>query len=110
MSQPIRGSNSKATKDCQCLFTTPGAVGCDRCLFEGRPCTWTVNKELYETRLRNFVGVFPIWSLVTKEPVRRIEAPKFARLNDADEVIDAAIDAADLEEEGGEAEEEGDSD
>ena len=65
---------------------------------------------MYETRIRYFVGIFPLWSLVSKEPVKRIEAPKFTRLNDANEVIDAAIDAEDLEEEAGEAEEEDDSD
>ena len=93
-----------------CTFSTPGAVGCDRCLFEGRPCTWTVNKRLYETRLRYFVGVFPLWSQVSKEFVKKIEPPKLARLNDANEVIDAAIDAEELEVEAGEAEEEDDSD
>lgn len=71
---------------------------------------WTLNVELYETRLRYFVGVFPLWSLVSKEPVRWIEAPKFACLNDANEVIDAAIEDEDLEEEVTEAEEEEDSD
>ena len=106
----MRGGNSKTTKDCACLFSTPGAVGCDRCLFEGRPCTWTVNHKLYGTRLRYLVGVFPVWSLVSKEPIKKIEAPKLACLNDANEVIDAAIEDEDLEEGVAEAEEEEDSD
>lgn len=106
----MRGSNSKSTKDCACLFSTPRAVGCDRCLFEGRLCTWTVNDQLYETHLRYFVGVFPVLSQVSKEPVKKIEAPKVACLNDANEVVDAAIDDGDLVEDVEEAEEENDSD
>ena len=106
----MRGGNSKTTKDCACLFSTPKAVGCDRCLFEGRLCTWTVHHKLYGTNLRYFVGVFPVWSLVSKEPAKKMEAPKLARLNNANEVIDTAIEDKDLEEEVREAEEVGDSD
>ena len=56
--------------------------------------------QLYETDSRYFGGISPLWSQVNHQPGKTIEAPEFARLNDADEVTDTTISDEDLEESG----------
>lgn len=88
--KPYRSSNPRPRS--RCVFSTNNAEGCDRCLLQGRPCTWTENERLYDSADRYYVAQHPLW-----ETIEDIPAPRFSQVGEMGEVFDAEVDGEDAE-------------